>query len=100
MDPSRTIIGGPLIAIETISSESAADLKEDIRQYFAAGTKAVWVIYPQIRTVEIEKPNGIMRLDSRGVLQAPNLIPGFQIRISDVFSTLGKAAPRHAIARS
>ena len=44
----------------------------------------------------VEKPDGITRLDSRGVLQAPDLIPNLKIKVSDVFSTLDKATARHA----
>ena len=35
------MVGGPLIAIEVVSSEAAEKLDEKIDQYFAAGTKAV-----------------------------------------------------------
>jgi Uma2 family endonuclease len=99
MNPDRAIVGGPLIAIEIVSSESAADLNEKILQYFAAGTKAVWVIYPRTRIVEIERPDGITRLDAHGVLQSPELVPDLNIKVSDVFSTLDKASAIHRTPR-
>jgi Uma2 family endonuclease len=100
MNPDRAIVGGPLIAIEIVSSESAADLNEKIQQYFAAGTKAVWVIYPRTRIIEIERPDGITRLDVHGVLQSPELVPGLSVKVSDVFSTLDKASAVHHTRRT
>jgi Uma2 family endonuclease len=94
MNPDRAIVGGPLIATEIVSSESAADLSEKIQQYFAAGTKAVWLIYPRTRMVEIERPDGITRLDAHGVLQSSEF-PDLNIKVSDVFSTLDKASAHH-----
>jgi len=99
MDPDRTIVGGPLIAIEIVSSESAADLNEKIQQYFAAGTKIVWVVYPKTRTVEVERPDGSTRLTAQDILQGPEIVPGLQIRVSDIFSTLDKASARRHTPR-
>ena len=44
--------GAPTIAIEVVSpSEAAADLDLKLRQYPAAGPKAVATVYPRTRTV-------------------------------------------------
>jgi Uma2 family endonuclease len=95
LSPERAIAGGPLIAIEIVSSESAADLNEKIQQYFAAGTQAVWVIYPGTRIFEIERPDGIKRLDAGGFWESPELGLDLHLRVADVFSTLDKASALH-----
>ena len=91
MDRERTMVGGPLIAIEVVSSESAEDLDEKIQQYFAAGTKAVWAIYPRTRAVVVQRPESIERLTVRDALQVPDLIPGLKIQIADVFALLDES---------
>ena len=88
MDSDRTIVGGPLIAIEVVSSETAQELDEKIRQYFAAGTQLVWVVYPRTRAIEIERPNGSTRLSGGDLLQAPELIPGLSVPVSAIFALL------------
>ncbi|HEY3742260.1 MAG TPA: Uma2 family endonuclease [Bryobacteraceae bacterium] len=93
MDPARTIVGGPLIAIEIISSETAEDLDEKILQYFAAGTQAVWAIYPKTRTVVIERPDGAIRLGVHDSLQDSGLLPGFEIPVAAIFALLRPATP-------
>ena len=89
MDSSRTIIGGPLIAIEVVSSESAEELDTKIRQYFAAGTQLVWVVYPRTRAIEIERPDGSTRLTVGEILRAPGVLPQeLNISVADVFALL------------
>ena len=88
MDSSRTIVGGPLIAIEIVSSESARELDEKIRQYFAAGTQLVWVIYPSTRAIEVVRPDGSTRLNGDSSLEAPDLLPGLGIPVNAVFALL------------
>src|ERR1035438_17173 len=45
--------GAPEIAIEVVSSETAARLEEKIDLYLANGGKSVWVAFPQQRAVRI-----------------------------------------------
>lgn len=91
MDLAHTIVGGPYIAIEVVSSETAEELDEKIQQYFAAGTKAVWIVYPRTRAIVIENLEGLERLTLRDTLQAPDLLPGLKIRVADVFALLDQS---------
>src|SRR5579864_1386537 len=52
------IQGAPELAIEVVSSETAARLEEKIELYLAHGSKSVWVIYPTMRVVWLFDPNG------------------------------------------
>ena len=88
MDPQRTIVGGPLIAIEVVSSESARELEEKTEQYFAAGTEAVWVVYPRTRGIHVERPSGAVRLGVKEVLRAPEISPDFAVPVAAVFGLL------------
>ena len=90
MDPERTIVGGPLIAIEVVSSETAEALDKTTQQYFAAGTKIVWTVYPKTRAVVIKRPDGSTRLGLGGTLEARGLLPGLKIPVASVFALLEK----------
>jgi len=60
IDIDRTpILGAPALAVEVVSpSNSAEDMMAKIRQYLAAGSQAVWVIYPGLRLVEVHDAAG------------------------------------------
>lgn len=78
--------GAPDIAIEVVSpSNSAADLQLKVMEFLEAGTKLVWVIYPETGTViEHHSSSEIRVLRSSDVLTTP-LLPGFSLLISAVF---------------
>ena len=47
------------LAIEVISPNNLAeDTLKKVSQFLAAGAKAVWVVYPGLRVVEVYKQNG------------------------------------------
>jgi Uma2 family endonuclease len=78
----------PLIAIEIVSpSNTAAELAEKRADYFAAGVRHVWVVYPRQQQVEVyDSPTGSRVLRSNDVLEAADVLPGFRLRISDLFA--------------
>jgi Uma2 family endonuclease len=80
------IRGAPELAIEVVSSESAARLERKIRLYLAHGGKSVWTIYPQERMVRIQDAAGAARifLDNQP-LTDPAVLPGFSIPTSAIF---------------
>ena len=50
IDPDRCIQGALALAIEVVSpTDLAEDLTQKVKQYLAAGAKAVWVFYPKPR---------------------------------------------------
>jgi Uma2 family endonuclease len=79
-------VGGPDLAVEIISpGDDAADLREKIQQYLDAGTFFVWVVYPRTKQIEVHTPGNITRilgLDDN--LEAPELLPGFQISVRTI----------------
>ena len=84
----RIFRGAPDLAIEVLSpSDRAASMRRKVKQYFAVGSKAVWLVYPQTREVEVwESETGPARvLGDQGVLEAPGLFPGFSLKVSGLF---------------
>jgi Uma2 family endonuclease len=86
LDPERRFECAPDLAIEIISpSETAAEIAHKVRQYLRAGS-VVWVLYPKDRTVHVFEPTKSARvLDAEDMLEAPGLLPGFSVRVSEFF---------------
>jgi Uma2 family endonuclease len=82
-------IGAPDLAIEIVSSETAARLRTKIRLYLKSGSKAVWVIYPEERLVEIHGAHGqVTILEQDQVLEDRDALPGFATPVSAIFEGL------------
>src|SRR5258706_7842265 len=79
--------GAPELAVEVASpSESAPDMERKVDALLAAGSFAVWVIYPESRKVRVFLRDGISI--SRGMndkLTLPELLPGWELPVSKLF---------------
>lgn len=78
----------PEIVAEVLSpSETTRMIQRKLKQYFQAGVKEVWLIYPEAREVEIwtgpEPPEGALSGDA--ALESP-LLPGFALSLNDLFA--------------
>ena len=80
--------GAPDLAVEIFSpSDSVAQLMRKLKQYFAAGTHTVWIVYPERREVHVLEASGADRiLDGDDVLDASELLPGFSTLIAAFFA--------------
>ena len=58
-----------------------------ISDYFAAGGKRVWVIYPEHNEVYIHGQRGITCKQGEDLLEDPELLPGFSVKVSSLFET-------------
>ena len=81
--------GAPALAIEVISpSNLAQDTMKKVRQYLAAGSQAVWLIYPPLRLVEIHDSAGIRVINEPEVIYEERVFSGhqFSLSLTDLFS--------------
>jgi Uma2 family endonuclease len=88
IDPNTDIPGAPDLAVEVVSpSDTVFAMRRKIRQYFAAGAQCVWVVYPETREVEVWREAAKPRivLQETDLLEAPDLLPGFSVRIDVLF---------------
>jgi len=86
--PGQDIEGGPDLAIEVLSpSDKDAAMRRKIKQYFAAGSKVVWVVNPQTREVQVwESESGPTRvLRNEDAIEAPGPLPGFSLKADRLF---------------
>ncbi len=79
--------GPPDLAVEILSpSDSVRQLKRKVKQYLAAGTHTVWIVYPESREVNVIEALGADRVLGKGeMLECPALLPGFSVKIDEFF---------------
>jgi Uma2 family endonuclease len=80
--------GAPDLAVEVLSPEDrAGKMQEKVRDYLAFGTRLVWVVDPESRTVTAYLPSGAAHVYS-GYDQVPGLdvLPGFFIVPEKLFT--------------
>ncbi len=78
----------PDLAVEVISpSESAEQVQERLRDWFAAGVRAVWMLYPGTASVHAYRSPSEVRIFQRGeeLTGGDDLLPGFSCAVSDLF---------------
>ncbi len=77
---------GPDLAVEVISpSNKAGDIHLKVMQLLNAGTRLVWLVYPESRTVTAHTSDGATTLHEDDTLSGGDVLPGFQLRVSDIF---------------
>jgi Uma2 family endonuclease len=77
----------PELMGEVISpNDIAEEIMERINEYFAAGTKLVWVVYPTQRLVYVyESPRQVRSLGEADELDGGVVLPSFRIAIASLF---------------
>jgi Uma2 family endonuclease len=80
----------PSLAVEVISpNDSIIELEENLRDYFDAGVKLVWVLNPTLRRAYVyESFTQVRILQANEELDGGSVLPGFRLRIADLFSVL------------
>jgi Uma2 family endonuclease len=77
----------PELMVEVISpNDIAEEIMERSTEYFAAGTKLVWVVYPTQQLVYVyESPRQVRILGAADELDGGTVLPGFRIPIASLF---------------
>ena len=83
--------GAPDIAIEVVSpSNRAAQVERKAREYLAAGSRRVWVVYPATvraaRCVVVHRADGrVITYAGDDVITDEELLPGFSLPLAETF---------------
>ena len=90
-DPDGYFLGAPELAIEMVSpSETARTLNRKVDALLAAGSLAVWVVYPDERKVRVFLSDGTSyRLDPEDVLSLAGFLPGWEVPVAKLFESIG-----------
>ena len=77
----------PDLAVEIVSpSNSVRDVTRKVLEYLGAGARLVWVVDPSSRTVTVYPGREQIRiLTAEEGLDAADVLPGFQVRVGDLF---------------
>lgn len=81
--------GAPDLAVEVLSpSDTGLEVEEKVRSWLAAGASAVWVVSPKNRTVTIHRAGTAPRtLSEPESLDGEDVVPGFRMRVADIFAS-------------
>jgi len=77
----------PELMVEVVSPHDLAEeIIERLNEYFAAGTKLVWVVYPTQRLLYIyQSPRQVRILGVADELDGGVVLPGFRIPLASLF---------------
>jgi Uma2 family endonuclease len=82
------------LAVEVLSAgNTSAEMERKRREYFDAGVQLVWMIEPRARTVAVfTSPAESRALGVDDVLDGGNVLPGFSLKLRDLFAELDREA--------
>ncbi len=77
----------PDLAVEVVSpSERETDLLAKVGDYFASGSRMVWLLFPEKRVVKVfTAPFEMTTLTENDELTGGDLLPDFKVRVSELF---------------
>lgn len=86
-EPGKYLPFGPDLIAEIVSpSNTANEIAAKVDEYLRAGTRLVWIVYPDLRRVDIYEASGRFRsLKAGETLDGGDVLPGLQIPIADLF---------------
>jgi Uma2 family endonuclease len=78
------------LAVEVISpSNTQREMERKLRDYFAAGVTAVWLVYPKTREVAVySSATEFVTLGGDAALEGGAVLPGFSVPVSQIFAEL------------
>ena len=76
------------MAVEVTSPSDRAEAQRGkVLEYFRAGVRSVWVIYPNLGVVDVyETPNTLRVFGPDDILTDDRVLPGFQLPLADLFA--------------
>jgi Uma2 family endonuclease len=81
----RIFQGAPEVAIEVVSpTDTARHLKRKVDAYLEGGSKSVWIVYPEARSVMVHTSDSVRELKANQSIQDP-LLPGFSCPVAAFF---------------
>jgi len=78
----------PDLAVEVLSpDDKASDLQRKVEAYLAGGVQTIWIVEPGTKTVTVYRSHQDVKiLTADQELDGGDVIPGFRVKISDIFA--------------
>ncbi len=87
-DAPAIVPGPPDLAVEVTSpSNLSDDIELKIRQLLDAGCRAIWLVHPRRQIVVVRTTIDRYEVGIDGVLDAPDLLPGFRLELRLLFAS-------------
>ena len=79
--------GAPDLAVEVLSPDDrTGEVDEKIEAWLAAGTAAVWIVDPKLRTVTIHESGNQISVRAAGqTLDGGTVVPGFSCAVDELY---------------
>lgn len=86
--PTGFLRGAPDLAVEIVSpSNTATETQRKVLEYLAAGSRLVWVVDPETRSVSAYRSRVDARLLGEGdALDGGDVLPGFHLTLEELFA--------------
>ena len=84
----------PDLAVEIVSLTNLADeVLDKLEEYFKAGVRQVWIVYPRHSKVYAYTSTTAIRILAPGdELDGGDVLPGFHLSVTDLFNNVGEPA--------
>jgi Uma2 family endonuclease len=83
--PKGYVPFAPDLAVEVVSpGDTAGEVHEKVLEFLRAGTRLVWVLYPESRTIVVHTPEGAHTLTEEDALDGGDVLPGFSVLTGEV----------------
>lgn len=100
--PERTVPTEPIsdlipdLAVEILSSsDTRAESRRKVKEYFLAGVRLVWVLSPKTGTADVyTAPDEKTTIPATGSLDGGDVVPGFRMPLATLFGRLGKPSAK------
>jgi Uma2 family endonuclease len=90
----------PDLAVEVLSAgNTVEEMERKLKEYFLAGTRLVWLVDPDARTVEVyTSPDESTTLTEADTLTGGDVLPGFKLPLKQLFARVPTVSGRKKAA--
>ena len=77
----------PDLAVEVMSpGDTYTEVEEKVTEYFNAGVRLIWIVIPKTQSIHVYRPSKeALRLKSDDLLKGEDVLPGFEIKVAELF---------------
>jgi Uma2 family endonuclease len=81
-------LGAPDLAVEVLSPRDiVSEVEQKVSEWLDAGSHVIWVVNPKLHTVTVYRSlTDIVVLTENDTLDGGDVVPGFQIRVAEIFA--------------
>jgi Uma2 family endonuclease len=87
--PDKFLPLAPDLAVEIVSpNDSALELRHKVQDYLKHGVQLVWLIYPDLQTVDCYSAERMQSLSGEAILEGGAVLPNFRLPLRVLFADL------------